>query len=499
VANLLEIRNLSKTFPGLRALDDVSLDVAEGEVLAVVGQNGSGKSTLVKVLAGVHEPDDGAEIRVLTRQEEDDAAAAADSELRFIHQDLGLVPLLSTIENCDLTRPLTRRDLLPARTREERRRIEELIARFGTPFDVEVPVSELSPAQRTIVAIARSLDGWTRSDHVLILDEPTASLNLAEVAVLFEAVRRVAADGAGVIFISHRLEEVIDIADRVVALRDGRVVATAARGEFDHAALVRMIAGRDVVAAARGDAAETDTAVLSARDLAGGNVVSVDLDLCPGEIVGVTGLLGSGREDLAQLLFGAIPRQSGEVHVDGEELPVGLPREAIDRGVAYVPADRARAGAVMTMTSRENVTLPRLAPLRRVLGRLDRRAERADAARWMNDVNVVPPDIERPMIEFSGGNQQKVIIAKWLRTEPKVLLLDEPTQGVDVGSKAGIHTLVLEATRQGAAVLVSSSDVKELMTLSDRVLVMRDGHLEATIQRAELTEERLIRGALGGG
>jgi len=482
---LLEVRDLSKTFPGVRALDRVSLSVARGEILAVVGQNGSGKSTLVKILAGVYEADPGGEIR-------------AEGELHFIHQDLGLVPMLSTIENLDIGRRVgAGRGLLPAPVREERRHAEELIARFGADVDVTVPVAQLTPAERAIVAIARALDGWSHPHNVLVLDEPTASLHGDEVDKLFAAVRRVAERGAGVIFISHRLDEVIDLADRVIALRDGRIVADARRGEFDHDALVRMIAGRDVeVAAARPPSATADV-VLDVRGVHGVRVAPLDLRIRAGEVVGVAGILGSGREDLASILFGAAPREGGEVRVDGTLLPASDPAAAIAAGMGFIPADRRRQGAVMPMSARENITLPLLSPLRGRLGALGVRAEREDATRWMSAVELVPREPEQRLDLFSGGNQQKAVIAKWLRTTPRVLLLDEPTQGVDVGAKAGIHRLVADAARDGAAVLVSSSETKELVALCDRVLVMRDGEVAAEIAGAALTEARLVRECLG--
>jgi ribose transport system ATP-binding protein len=497
LTDLLEIRHISKTFPGLRALDDVSLEVAAGEVVAVVGQNGSGKSTLVKILAGVHQPDERGEIRVRSADGSLLRGSASHDELHFIHQDLGLIPLLTTVENLDLARRLTRGDCLPSRVRSEREHAKALIARFGVSFDVEVPVAMLSPAERTIVAIARALDGWTRPDRVLVLDEPTAALHGDEVRVLFEAVRRTAAQGAGVIFISHRLDEVIDVADRIVVLRDGRVVGDSRRGEVDHDDLARMIAGHEVQATAQRGGEALGEVVLAARRVTAHGIRSLDLDLRAGEIVGVSGILGSGRERIAGTLFGAFARDGGEVLVRGRSLPSLSPRASVAVGMSYVPADRRLEGAVMTMNARENLTLPRLHTLRRALGRLDSRAERAEAISWFAKVDVRPPDTERPLLQFSGGNQQKVVMAKWLRTEPSVMLLDEPTQGVDVGAKAGIYALVQGAARGGAAILFSSSETKELVGICDRVLVMREGRVAAEVPAPDLSEERLVREALG--
>jgi ribose transport system ATP-binding protein len=484
---LLEVRDVSKTYPGVHALDAVSLSVAPCEVVAIVGHNGSGKSTLVKILAGVVEPDHGGQVRTPGRQ------------LHFIHQDLGLVGSLSSIENLDLSRRLGRRACLPAPRRAERDHARMLVQRLGASFDVTAPVATLTPAERTVVALARALDGWTRPDNVLVLDEPTAALRGEEVAKLFAAVRGVAEHGAGVLFISHRLDEVLDVADRVIALRDGRVVADQRRGAVDHDALVRLIAGGDVAAAERSARIAGARRVLLVRGLSGPRLTRVDLDVEAGEVVGVTGILGSGYEQLSRLLFGAVARTAGDVLVDGAPIAAGDPAAAIRAGMAFVPADRRGAGAVMSMNARENLTLPHLRPLRRALGGLQLRAERADAHHWGRRVGLRPAEPERALELFSGGNQQKLVLAKWLRTEPKVLLLDEPTQGVDVGAKVAVHELVGAAAAAGAAVLVSSSEIKELIRLCDRVLVLRDGDVAADISRADLTEARLVRESLGIG
>jgi ribose transport system ATP-binding protein len=478
------------TFPGLRALDDVSLTVGAGEIVALVGQNGSGKSTLVKILAGLHEPDPGSEVELGTGPDGNEVG------LHFIHQDLGLVAGMSTIENLDLDRMHGSRSLLPSPRREERRHAEHLIADFGASFDVRRPILELSAAERTIVAIARALDGWDHPGNVLVLDEPTASLHGDEVQKLFVAVREVAERGAGVIFISHRLEEVVELADRVVVLRDGHLIADVARGEFDHDELVRLIAGAITAADTEHGRPDRNDAVLRARGIRGTTIRSLDLDIYAGEVVGVTGVLGSGRDELASILFGCTDGEVDELAVDAQPVTARSPRRSIEMGVAYVPGDRHRQGAVMTMSARENMTLPRMKPLQRVLGWLDGGAERVEVGDWIERVNVRPPDPERTLSLFSGGNQQKIVLAKWLRNEPKVLLMDEPTQGVDVGAKAGIFELIAGAAASGAGVLISSSDTKELALICDRVLVMRDGELAAEVNKPDLSEARLVSLAL---
>jgi ABC-type sugar transport system ATPase subunit len=493
---LVRVRDLTKTFPGVRALDAVSLEVHPGEVVALIGQNGSGKSTLVKILAGVQSADSG-EVDVLTADGQTVSGPDALERLHFIHQDLGLIPNLSTIENLDLSRRLGRSALAPVRIRAERREVQDLIERFGDLFDVEAPVGSLSAAEQRIVAIARALSGWKHAENVLVLDEPTVALPGNEVSLLFEAVRRVAAEGAGIIFISHRLDEVLDLADRVVVFRDGRLVADVEASTVDHDKLVHLITGRELTSDEAGPRELAGTPVLSAQHLAGASVHDASIELSPGEIVGVGGLIGSGQEHLSGLLFGALTRTEGEVRINGEPLAPDNPHEAIKRGLAFIPADRRGRGAIMNMYARENLTLPRLAPYRRRFGRLDRKSERADAASWTRRVELSPPDPERPLNLFSGGNQQKVVIAKWLRNGPSVLLLDEPTQGVDVGAKSSIYALIATAARDGAAVLVTSSDMKELASVCDRVIVMRDGRVATTLEKAALTEANLVSASLG--
>ena len=487
---LLQVRGLSKTFPGLKALDDVSLEVKAGEIVALVGQNGSGKSTLVKVLAGVHQPDPGADIEL----GEDGRAG-----LHFIHQDLGLVGTLSTIENFDLGRQLGSRALRPAPVRAEARRAEELIADFGAEIDVYAPVDRLTAAERAIVAIARALDGWEHDRNVLVLDEPTASLAGDEVEKLFVAVRRVAERGAGVIFISHRLDEVMNLADRVVCLRDGRLIADVPRGGYDHDDLVELIAGEALAVAEDAPPRDLGDPVLRAKGIRAPTIAAMDLDLHAGEILGISGVLGSGREEVAATLFGAGLGTVESVEVDGKAVGRLDPRRAIAAGVAYVPGDRHREGAVMKMTVRENMTLPRLRPLQKLFGRLDQREERAEVDRWIERVAVRPAEPERALELFSGGNQQKVVLAKWLRNEPRALLMDEPTQGVDVGAKAGIFELIANAAAAGAGVLVCSSDAKELALICDRVLVMKDGEVVAEMTKSKLSEAGLVRAGLGIG
>jgi ABC-type sugar transport system ATPase subunit len=494
---LLHVSHLSKAFPGTRALVDVSLTVHSSEVVAIVGQNGSGKSTLVKALSGFHDPDAG-DVRVMSACGETLTGSAAQAQIHTIHQDLGLIPTLNTIENLDLVRRMGRRALLPFRGRAEAERANRLLRTFGTSLDVRRPISQLSPAERTIVAIIRALSGWTRPDGLLLLDEPTASLHGDDVVKLVRVVREVADQGAGILFISHRLDEVLDIADRVVVLRDGRKVADVERAAIDYSALVRLIAGTELAEFRRRPRDVAKSApMLDVRGVSGPRLAPLHLSVRAGEVVGVTGLLGSGREHLARFIFGAAAYTGGEVRIDGKTLPPRSPRESIKRGVALVPADRSAEGLVMGMTVSENLVLPRMKLLRTRRGSLDRRAERNETMKWISHSQLRPRDPRRVAGLLSGGNQQKVVVTKSMRLAPKVLLLDEPTQGVDVASKSMIYELIADAAAAGAAVLVSSSDTQELTTICDRVVVFREGEIALEVCGADLTEPALIEASLG--
>jgi ribose transport system ATP-binding protein len=486
----LSVRAVSKTFPGTKALDQVDLDLRAGRVTALVGHNGSGKSTLVKILAGLYKPD------------EDGGTIAAPGDrgwhesIHFIHQDLGLVADLSTIENLDLSRPIGWNGLSPNRPRNEARVARRLIAEFGISFDVNTPIRNLSPAQRTIVAIARALSRWPDNYQVLVLDEPTAALQDREAEILLEVITRIAGNGAAVLFISHRLAEVEKLADDVVVLRDGQVIAHLDRGEFTSSSLVELIAGTDGEASTLTHAETGHAPWLTITGLEGSRLHGVDLEVRKGEVLGVSGVIGSGIEELLGTLFGSIPRAGGDIRLDGEQVEISSPAEAIALGLGFVPRDRHRHGAILAFSAKENLTLPRLSPFRRLLGSIHLGKERKEAHTWFSEAKVRPGTPERTFAQFSGGNQQKIVLAKWMRNVPSVLLLEEPTQGVDVGAQASIYEMVHRAATSGAAVLVASSDTKELVGLCHRVIVLTDGVVSAELTGTALTESNLVRHTL---
>jgi ribose transport system ATP-binding protein len=478
---LLRLRNLAMTFPGVKALDGVDLEVGPGEIVAICGHNGSGKSTLVKVLAGLYRPDEGSIVETAC-------------DVHFIHQDLGLIPTMTTIENLDLSERRHLRDLLPFR-RGEAAQARRAVARFGGKFDVTLPVGQIAPAERTIVAIARATSSWQHTRNVLVLDEPTATLHGNEAERLRAVVRDFAAQGAAILYISHHLAEVVDLADRAVVLRDGRVVMDEVRGAFDEDTLLRAISGtREHAVEQPATNREVGATALSVTGLTTTRLIDFNLRVRSGEIVGLSGLIGSGRDEVLGCIFGARAARVAQIKVEDRPVRPGSPPDAIAAGIGYVPADRRGLASIPTFNARENLTLASMSGTTK--NSLTLAEERRIAKAELAAVEVRPLDPERPFSQFSGGNQQKVVIAKWLRIKPKVMLLDEPTQGVDVGARAGIHALIKATAATGSAVIVSSSDEKELVGLCDRVLVLRDGVLAAELVGAEITEDNILRTAL---
>lgn len=487
-AAILQVEGLSKTFGNSYALEGVHLTVGRGEVVALLGHNGSGKSTLVKVLAGIYKADEGSVA----------LGSAGETRLHFIHQDLGLIPSLSTIENLALSAH-NRMSLAPFNLARETQDAEERLGRFGVELDVRAPVATLNPAERAVIAIVRAIDSWEDGDHVLILDEPTATMHADDAARLHESIRSMSAAGAGVIFISHRLDEALDLADRVVVLRNGKVVADRGSHELDHAELVTLVAdseplerGEKRVPHAFGDV------VLRMTNHSAAAFRGVDLDVRKGEIVGVTGVIGSGMDQVIGAAFGAVKRTAGSITVGETTIPSGKPQASINAGIGYVPADRRGKGAVMGMTAQENLTLPNMGAVLGVGGWIDVRKERAEAQSWMDRVSVRPARSEGlAMAQFSGGNQQKIIIARWLRLNPRVFLLEEPTQGVDVGAQAGIHELLKQYASGGGGVLFSSGDALELAAICDRVIVLDRGEVVGELIGDEISEKQIFQAAIG--
>jgi ribose transport system ATP-binding protein len=495
VTPLVEGRGISKRFPGVRALDDVSLAVAPGEVLAIIGENGAGKSTLLKILAGVQPPDsgellvDGEPVRF--RGVEDALARG----IALIHQELNLADNLDLAGNIFLGREPRRFGLLDLALMH--REAAGWLGRVGLDLDPATPLARLPIGRQQLVEIAKALSTNAR---LLIMDEPTSSLSAHETETLFRVVKDLRSRGVSVIWISHRLGEVKELADRVVVLRDGRNAGEITdRAEIEHDRMIRMMVGRDIDRLARRPSHPAGEVVLAVDGLRtpAHPAHAVSFEVRAGEIVGIAGLVGAGRTELLTTLFGITPAVAGSVAVAGRPVTPSSPLDAIRAGLALVPEDRKQEGLVLEMAVRENMSLAALWGESRA-GFIDTAAERQLAAEMIPALAIKTPG-DRQMVQFlSGGNQQKVVLAKWLAMKPKLLLLDEPTRGIDVGAKAEIYDLVHRLAGEGLAVLFVSSEMEEILSLADRALVMHEGRLAGGLSRGELSEENVMRLAAGG-
>jgi ribose transport system ATP-binding protein len=489
------VSGLTKTFPGTKALDAVHLEIIPGEVHALVGQNGSGKSTFIKVLAGFHQPDPGWRAEASGSPFKlGDPAAARQSGLRFVHQDLGLVMAESTVDNLALGTGYRQGRFRIIKWGAQGKLAREMVGRLGHTFDVFEPVEKLSAVERTTVAIARAMQDSDTPMNLLVLDEPTATMPAKDVEVVKALVHRVRDAGVAVLYVSHHLDEVFAIADRVTVLRDGKLIATTLVSETSPRQIADQMTGGEVDIRER-EHREIGDPVLHLRNLSARVVTDLDLVVHAGEVVGVAGVDGSGRDELASAIFGGRPR-SGEVVCVGRVLEADRPDSAVALGMAYVPADRALHGLILDMSVRENLTLGRLSDFwSKWLLRKGR--ELADVDHWIGRLGIKTASHEVPVSSLSGGNQQKVVLGRWLRLAPKVLLLDEPTQGVDVAAKAEVHKLIDEAADAGAAVLVCSSDESELVRLCSRVIVLERGRVRADLRESEISRATITRESLG--
>lgn len=489
----LALEGLTKTFQGQRALDGVSLDLRAGEIHCLLGQNGSGKSTLIKMLAGYHAPDAGTAVVDGESMELGSAAAAQQHGLRFIHQDLALIDSMSVVDNLALGESYQGKWWLSER--KEKKHAEKIFADYDIDVDVSELLVGLSTASQTMTAIVRALHHGDAARGILVLDEPTASLSEQDKEHLFGLLREIKARGGTLLYVTHRLHEVFELADRVTVLRDGRKVATRDVDTLSHDSLIELILGRPLEAVYPDPPAPGSDIVLDIKGLRGGTLDDFTGTVRAGEIVGIVGLSGSGSEEIPQLIFGARRLEAGEVTLMGQPIAPRSPWHGVRCGLALVPGDRKRLGVIGTWTLRENVTLPRVRG-RGPLGWLGRRHEAQDVAPFMEQCEVKPNDPEATISSLSGGNQQKIMIARWLRTGAKALLLEEPTAGVDVGSKSAIYKQLYQAAKGGTAVLMSTTDLEEASAVCDRVYVIRGGRVGAELSGDQLTPDVLLGEAL---
>jgi ribose transport system ATP-binding protein len=493
---LLELSGISKTYPGVRALDDVNLRLYRGEVLGLIGENGAGKSTLMRVLGGVVEPSEGT-IRIGDSDHwRMTVGEATQAGIAFVHQELNLFENLDVAANVFIGREkLTGGPLKLVDNAEMAARVAPLLQRLGADFTPGTPVEDLSIAQRQMVEIAKA---FSIDARVIIMDEPTSSLTLSETERLLEVIADLKAHGISVIYISHRLGEIMSCADRVVVLRDGRTVGELARSELSHAAMIRLMIGRDLKALYTPPGRPSQP---GGCDIVGLVTTAfpdrqINLSVQRGEILGLAGLVGAGRTSLARTAFGIDPVLSGEIRIDNAPVGVGSPRDAIRQGIYLVPEDRKKSGLVLELPIRENVTLASLLDHAR-MWLVDGAAERRIAKEQAKSLSIKAPSIDTEAVTLSGGNQQKVVLGKWLSMQPRVMFFDEPTRGIDVGAKSEIYALMRKLADQGVAIVMISSDMEEVIGVSDRVAVMHEGSVSGVLERDQFSEYNVLRLAIG--
>jgi ribose transport system ATP-binding protein len=490
------MRNISKSFPGVKALDNVSFDLSAGEVHALVGENGAGKSTLMKILSGVYQPDDGYIVLGGKPVTIANARQAQDLGIAIVHQELSLFQNLTVAENIlsghmPSTGPLRLED-----RRTAKRIAAETLARFDLDINPTTPISRLSVGQQQVVEICKAL---AQKACLVILDEPTSSLTDHETDLLFKVIRQLAADGIPVAYISHRLEEIKHIAQRVTVLRDGQFVGSRLVSEVDLTTIVHMMVGRNLELSTiygKGEIQRNDV-LLGVKTLSSvGRFSDVSFDLHQGEILGMAGLVGAGRTDVALAIFGAIPITKGYIQIDGKPLRIHSPHQAVAAGIAYLSEDRRLDGLFYGLSIRENISVTHLNNYSRY-GLVDRRCESLAAQNFVNQLRIQTTGLEQSIINMSGGNQQKVILARWLAIKPHILIVDEPTKGIDIGAKQEIYLLLHKLAQEGVGIILISSEMPEVIGMSDRILVMHEGRLAGILAHEEITEERVMMLATG--
>ncbi|MGL4966565.1 MAG: sugar ABC transporter ATP-binding protein [Inquilinus sp.] len=487
---LLEVANVRKAFPGVVALDDVSFRLRPGTVHALMGENGAGKSTLMKIIAGIYAPDAG-EIRLKGRPVAlPTPLAALEAGIAMIHQELNLMPFMTVAENIWIRRePKNRFGLVDHGAM--RRRTKELFAQLAIDIDPEAEVRSLTIASRQMVEIAKAV---SYNSDVLIMDEPTSALTEREVDHLFAIIRTLKAAGKGIVYITHKMSELAAVADEVSVFRDGRFIGSGSTAELDREAIIRMMVGRELGQMYPKLQAEIGAPVLAVEGLGlDGVFADIGFELRAGEILGVAGLVGSGRTNVAEALFGVTPATAGTIRIRGEAVRIGSPAQAMAAGMAFLTEDRKETGLFLTLPVLENMQMAVLRDRYVKAGFVTQGAIAQACQAWRTTLRIKTPDLQEPALNLSGGNQQKVLIARWLLTKPRILILDEPTRGIDVGAKAEIYRLISALAQDGVAVLMISSELPEILGMSDRIMVMHQGRVTGILDRSEADQVSIMR------
>ncbi|MDC7290857.1 sugar ABC transporter ATP-binding protein [Blautia schinkii] len=492
----LEITNVSKTFPGVKALDQVRFDIMPGEVHALVGENGAGKSTLIKILSGFQQPDPGAKIMIEGKETKLNGVMDAIKQgISVIYQDFSLFANLTVAENIGINEIIEKNKPV-LNWKEINAKAEKALAFLGAEKEIHPRdlVENLSVAKQQLVAIASAV---AQDARMIIMDEPTSALSKNEVEHLYEIIENLKSRNIAIMFVSHKMDELFHVADRFTVFRDGQYVKTVNKNDVDENTLVSLMVGRKVEIKNYADLSEKGPVALKVEHLSKrGNFKDISLEVHKGEVVGITGLVGAGRSEVAQAIFGINHPDSGKVYIEGKEVHIKSPSEALENGVAYIPESRQTQGLVLPKTIESNITLPVLKKYKNKLGIIDRKRQRASVDKWVDMLDVRPNDPDMLAMQLSGGNQQKVVLAKWISTEAKILIIDEPTNGVDIGAKAEIHQIIRKLASEGTAVIVISSELPEILSVSDRVLVMRKGRIAGEFMNDDLTQEMIMSKAV---
>ncbi len=487
----LEIQNISKAFPGVKALDKVSFKVKKGTVHALIGENGAGKSTLMKIVAGIYGPDEG---KIIFNGQELTAFSAEKSlevGISMVHQELTPIPYMTVAENINLGQEPKGRVFVNEKALNEQ--AEKALSFIGESINPRAKMKDLSTAQTQIVEIAKAI---SRKVTLIIMDEPTSALTEREVEKLFEVINRLKKEGISFVYITHRLEEIFEIADEVTVLRDGQVVGTGKISDFSEDDLIKMMVGREISQFFPKLEVETGKVALSIKNFSlEGKFEDISFDLHVGEILGLAGLVGAGRSELMESIFGIVPPDSGEIYKYGEKITIKSPEDAIRHGLAFVTEDRKLTGLFLPLSVLDNMVMPNLEKYL-VMGFVSDKLAATDCEEMRKRLDIKTPTLRQIIRNLSGGNQQKVLLARWLLTNPDILILDEPTKGIDVGTKTEIHRLMSVLAKEGKAIIMISSEMPEVLGMSDRIIVMHDGRITGVVQKEEATQEKIMEFAI---